>query len=627
MGVPFEKLNERQKIAVKASGKRTLILAGPGTGKTEVLGHRIKYLIEEKNADSSKILAVTFTVKAAEEMVNRLKEFSNFDPVGIRVLTIHGEAWRILCQNQLERLSIIDDDEMKMLLQDVIEDLELGNLRIKETKRYVELNKANNKLPEDLRERKEDFLSIYQKYEELMQFNRVIDFGGVLTDVLRLFNDLEILGKYQRNTKYILVDEYQDINQAQFEFIRSLCAEYTELFCVGDDDQSIYGWRGAKPDFILNFKEDYKGSIELPLNESRRCSENILKAALNLISKIPEDKRRSKNIYAYSKGGEPIYILKSSSEIQEALWIANWIKNEITNDRLNPKEIVIICRDIGLAKDVVTELKKRNIPVEYCREGAMFKDPEVKEIFAHLRVIAKPQDNLALRRCLLSKSVRNVGKIRVSYLRNEAQRLNKPIWDILSDYSYSSQRRWEINLFEFVEWINELRNIAKDNSVGILLEEIIKRLNPSEDNKHLEELKKLTQTLTDISLKKFLDKIVIKRKLDITDGDAGLEEEENAIAVMSMHSSKGLTYKVVFILGMEEGNFPKDNSNVEEERRLCYVAMTRAKEKLFLCTAKRRKGRAAQGLSFYDCPSKFLDDIYPCKVNEIKNYPDKTKWE
>ncbi len=364
MGVPFEKLNERQKIAVKASGKRTLILAGPGTGKTEVLGHRIKYLFEEKNADSSKILAVTFTVKAAEEMANRVKEFSNFDPVGIRVLTIHGAAWRILCQNQLERLSIIDDDEVKMLLQDAVEDLKLDNLEIKKVKRYIELNKANNKLPEDLNGQQEDFLSIYQKYEELMQFNRVIDFGGVLTDTLRLFNDLDILGKCQRNTKYILVDEYQDINQAQFEFIKSCCSEDTELFCVGDDDQSIYGWRGAKPDFVLNFEKEVVGAKELSLNESRRCSENILKAAINLISKIPEDKRRPKNIYAYSKGGEPIYILKSSSEIQEALWIANWIKNEITNDRLNPKEIVIICRDIELAKEVVTELKKRNIPVE-----------------------------------------------------------------------------------------------------------------------------------------------------------------------------------------------------------------------------------------------------------------------
>ncbi len=496
MGVPFEKLNEAQKIAVKADEAKILIFAGPGTGKTEVLGHRIKYLIEERNANPSKILAVTFTVKAAQEMVNRLKEFPNFDPTGIRILTIHGEAWRILCQNRLGKISIIDDDEMKMLLQDAIEDLKLDNLKIKEAKRYIDLNKANNKLPEDLNGQQEDFLSIYQKYEELMQFNRVIDFGGVLTDTLRLFNDLEILGKCQRNTKYILVDEYQDINQAQFEFIKSFCTEDTGLFCVGDDDQSIYGWRGAKPDFILNFKKDYGGSIELPLNESRRCSENILKAALNLISKIPENKRRSKTISSHFKGGEPIYILKSSSEIQEALWIANWIKNEISEKRLVPQDILIICRDIELAKDVVNELKRRNIPVEYQREGAMFKDPEVKDIFAHLRVIANPSDNLALRRCLLSKSVRNVGKERISYFRKEAQGLNKSIWDILSSsYSSRSPRKWERNIFEFVQWIKELTNIAKDNSVAVLVDMIINRLNLSEDNEHIKKLKRLTQTL------------------------------------------------------------------------------------------------------------------------------------
>jgi len=632
MGVSFEKLNEAQKTAVKTEGAKILILAGPGTGKTEVLGHRIKYLIEEKNINPSKILAVTFTVRAAQEMVDRLKEFPSFDPTGIRILTIHGEAWGILCQNRPEKIPIIDDDEMKMLLQDAIEDLklegskkELNDLK-KHAKKHIKLNKANNTLPKDLKEQQENFLSIYQKYEELMQFNKVIDFGGILTDVLRLFNDSEILDACRKNTRYILVDEYQDINQAQFEFIKSFCTKNTELFCVGDDDQSIYGWRGAKPDFILNFKEDYVYAKELSLNESRRCSENILKAALNLISKIPKNKRRSKAICSYFKDGEPICFLKSSCEIQEALWIADWIKNEISIKRLIPPEILIVCRDVELAKDVVAELKKRNIPVEYQREGAMLKDPEVKDIFAHLRVIANSSDNLALRRCLLSKSVRNVGKKRISYFRKEAQRSNKPIWDILSsNYSSCSPRKWERNVFEFVQWIKILMDIAKDNSVGILVEKIIRRLTPLEDNKNIEKLKKLTQTLSGISLKRFLDEIVIKRRLDITESGAGTEEEENAVAVMSMHSSKGLTYKVVFILGMEEGIFPKDNSNTEEERRLCYVAMTRAKQRLFLCTAKRRKGRPAQGFTFYDRPSRFTNDIHPCVVKQINNYPDKER--
>lgn len=620
MSVPFEKLNEAQKKAVRAEGARILILAGPGTGKTEVLGHRIKYLIEERNVNPSEILAITFTVKAAQKMVDRLKKFPVFSPLDIRTLTIHGEAWRILCQNQRGKRSIIDDDEMKMLLQDAVEDLELDNLKIKEVKREIELNKAGNKLPDDLKGQQEDFLSIYQKYEELMQFNRVIDFGGILTDTLRLFNDSKILSTCQENTRYILVDEYQDINQAQFEFIKSFCTEYTELFCVGDDDQSIYGWRGARPDFILNFKEDYAGAKELLLNESGRCSENILNAALNLISKIPENKRRPKMVHSYFKGGAPTYILKSSSEIQEASWIAHWIKNETTHKRLIPQEILIICRDVELAKDVVIELRRRNIPVEYWQEGAMFKDPEVKDIFAHLRVIANPQDNLALRRCLLSKSVKNVGKKRVSDFRKKAQELDKPIWNILSSTStHSSPRKWERNVFEFAKWIKESMDITKDNSVGVLVGKIIKKLDPSEDNEYIEGLKKIAQTSSDKSLKRFLDEIVIKRRLDVAGGDVELGKERDAVAIMSMHSSKGLEYKVGFILGMEEGIFPKDNSDIEEERRLCYVAMTRAKQKLFLCTAKRRKGRPAQGLGFYDCPSRFLDDIYPCEVEEIDN--------
>ncbi len=629
MGVPFEKLNEAQKIAVKACGLRFLILAGPGTGKTEVLGHRIKYLIEERNSNPSKILAITFTVKAAQEMLNRLKEFPNFNINGLRIFTIHGEAWRILCQNLSKKVSIIDNDEKKMLLQDAIEDLklegskkELNNLK-KNVKKYIELNKANNKLPEDLKKQQEYFLFIYQKYEELMHFNNVIDFGGILISTLCLFNDLETLKEYQRNTKYILVDEYQDINRAQFEFIKSFCTEDVELFCVGDDDQSIYTWRGAQPDFILNFKKDYANSIELPLNESRRCSENILRAAINLISKILKNKRRPKNIYSHFKGRDPIYILKSSSEIKEALWITEWVEREIINGQLNPQEIAIICRDIELAKDVVIKLKDRNIPVEYWREGAMFKDPDVKDIFAHLRVISNSFDNLALRRSLLSKSVRNVSHKRVSCSRKEAQKLNIPIWEILlSNYSCSSPRKWERNVFEFVEWIKEMMEIARDNSIGILIDKIIERLNLSQDNKYIGKLKKLTKELSDISLRKFLDEIVTRRRLDIVESDPEIEEETKAIAVMSMHRSKGLTYKVVFLLGMEEGIFPRDNTDIDEERRLCYVGMTRAKEKLFLCTSKRRKGRPAQGIDFYDRPSRFLDDIKPCKLKLINNTPN-----
>ena len=622
MGVPFEKLNEAQKIAVKAEGARILILAGPGTGKTEVLGHRIRYLIEEKNANPSEILAVTFTVKAAQEMVNRLRKFASFDPKGIRILTIHGEAWRILCQNSLDEMSIADNDEQMMVLQDAVEDLGLkkSGKELKRIKKDFGLTKADNRLPEDLPNSAREFLQIFQKYEDLMRFNKAIDFAGILTDANRLLEVPEILEENQLKTKYLLVDEYQDINQAQFEFIKSLCNEDTELFCVGDDDQSIYGWRGAKPDFILNFREDYEETKELSLNESRRCTESILKAALNLISKIPEDKRRPKVIYSHFKGGYPIYILKSSSEIQEALWVADWIKNEISNKRLIPSEILITCRDIELAKDVVAELKKRNVPAEYQRDGAMFKDPEVKDIFAHLRVITNLSDNLALRRCLLSKSVRNVGKKRTSDFRKEAQRSNKPIWDILSsNYGLYSPRKWERNVYEFVEWVKESQNITKNSSIEALINKIVARAQPSKDNEHVGKLKKLTQALSEKSLGEFLNEIV-RRRLDITGGDFELEEEKDAVAVMTMHSSKGLTYKAVLLLGMQEGIFPKARSNIEEERRLCYVAMTRAERKLFLCMAKRRKGRPAQGFAFYDRPSRFLHDIYPCKVIEINNY-------
>lgn len=622
MSVPFNDLNDAQKRAVKTIDNRVLILAGPGTGKTEVLGHRIRYLIQEKNAQPSEILAITFTVKAAQEMFNRLKEFTNFDPSGIRILTIHGESWRIVSQNLPDKTVIADDDEVMMVLKDTIEDLGIqkSSKQLKKIRKAIELIKANNKLPIDLFHFQDEFFEIFQKYEHLLLFNRATDFGGILTTTNRLLRDPAILKKCQSETEYLLVDEYQDINQAQFEFIRTLSHKALKLFCVGDDDQSIYDWRGARADFILNFRQDFSGAEELFLQETRRCPENILKAAVNLISNTPQHKRRPKSIYAYHQDGDPVYILKSSSEKREALWIAAWIEKRLSHNTFSPQDIAIICRDIELAKYVVHELRERSIPVEYWREGALFKDSDVKDILAHLKIVVNPQNNLALRRCLLSHSVRNVGGKRVALLRKNAQARNRAIWDILSSvYDQPRPQKWQLNIFEFMNWIQDLRKIAKNESVGVVVDRVIEKLNPPKKNKYIEKLKNLANT-SDMSVKGFLNEIITKRRLDLTGGGAEPEGEEKAVAVMSMHSSKGLTYKVVFIVGLEEGIFPKDMSNIEEERKLCYVAMTRAKKKLFLCTAKRRKGRAAQGLAFYDHSSIFLTEIYPCIVQQINNY-------
>ena len=277
MVVSFEELNKAQKTAVRATGKRILILAGPGTGKTEILGHRISYLVRGTKVDPSKILAITFTVKAAQEMRDRLRQFFPQKFPNFRILTLQGEACIIFCQNLLDRIFIADDDEKKMVLQDVFEDLGLKKSwkELDRVKKAIELSKADNKLVEDLKNSSVEFLHVFEKYENLMQFNRAVDFEGILTNTNRLFKKSEILEECQLNTKYLLVDEYQDINQAQFEFIRSLCHKDSELFCVGDDDQSIYGWRGAKPDFILNFEKDFETTQILPLEQTRRCSENI----------------------------------------------------------------------------------------------------------------------------------------------------------------------------------------------------------------------------------------------------------------------------------------------------------------------------------------------------------------
>ena len=624
MNIPFEKLNNKQKIAVKSKDNRILILAGPGTGKTEVISHRIRYLIKERKAKPSEILAITFTMKAAGEMFTRLEKFPDVYPKSVRISTIHGKAWEVVCQNVDKKLFIADEDESMMVLEDVIAEFKITKTRkqLKRIRNDISLKKADNILPDDLENKLDDFFKIFKSYENLMKFNNAIDFKGILTKTIRLLTETpEIKTKCHEKIIYLLVDEYQDINKAQFEFIRLLSHHNSELFCVGDDDQSIYSWRGAKPDFILNYKKDFSGGTILELDESRRCPENILTAALNLISK---NKRHSKSLHAYSSDGAPVFILESSSECQEAFWIANWIAKRISQAKFKPQDVAIICRDLELAKDVVPELKKRNVPVEYWREGAIFKDQEVKDLIAHLRVVVNTNDNLALRRCLLSRSLERVGKGCVTILREKAQKLDKTIWDILRTVSeYPELKRWGNRIAKFVLWMKELKSAEEDQPASNIIDKVIEKIKSS-DNIYLEKLRKIAGNMSHTNVKNFLEKIILRRRLDLANGGPEADEERDAVAIMSMHSAKGLTFKIVFILGLEEGIVPKEKSDIEEERRLCYVAMTRAKIALFLCKANRRKGRPVQGFKLlYEQPSQFLSQILPCNFRQIPNRPTK----
>ena len=292
--------------------------------------------------------------------------------------------------------------------------------------------------------------------------------------------------------------------------------------------------------------------------------------------------------------------------------------------RFKPQDVAIICRDLELAKYVIPELKKRNVPVEYWREGAMFKDQEVKDLIAHLRVIVNPNDNLALRRCLLSRSLERVDKGCVRILRKKAQKLDKTIWDILRTLSgYPELKTWKSHLGEFVLWMKELKNAGQDQPASNIIDKITERMGSS-DNIYLEKLKRIAKNLGHINVKSFLERIILRRRLDLANGGPEPDEERDAVAIMSMHSAKGLTFKIVFILGLEEGILPREKSDIEEERRLCYVAMTRAKIALFLCKANRRKGRPVRGFKLlYKQPSQFLSQILPCKFKRIPNRPIK----
>ena len=641
-------LNDQQKTAVSTTDGPLLVLSGAGTGKTKVLTTRLANLIYKRLAKTSEILAVTFTNKAALEMKTRVEKILNFPVEGMFIGTFHSIGVRFLRKhsalvNLKNDFTILDTSDQLRLLKQVISFLNLDD------KRYVPKNflymidqvKNLGLFSEDISnhefESKTDgkFGLIYKAYQERLKNFNSVDFGDLITLPVKLFkNNKEILNFYQRKFKYILVDEYQDTNGAQYMLLRLLTDEKKNICCVGDEDQSIYGWRGAQLKNILNFDRDFSDAKIIRLEQNYRSSGNILKAASSLISENEE--RIGKDLWTSDPNGEPVKILNFEDDEFEALYIAREIKKLVANKVL-PSEIAILTRASFQFKDIEDRFLKEGVKYKVIGGLRFYERAEIKDALSYFRVLTNKSDNLAFER-IINNPKRGMGKAFIQKLYQISNKKNTSLFKAL-EFLIELNDLKNQQLIKSRQFIQTLNNHTKmlekgDHSevAGSLLEEVgyIEMLQgdktPEADGK-LENLKKLVADIKNRnSLYEFLEEVSLLTDI-ISD-----QNSSEKISLMTLHSAKGLEFNYVFLPGWEEGIFPNQrsldengNKGLEEERRLGYVGITRARKNLYISYVNFRK---QYNYSIYrSIPSRFLSELPEdnCKVFQISTKEKKKK--
>ncbi|MEA3432841.1 MAG: ATP-dependent helicase [candidate division WOR-3 bacterium] len=598
-------LTEEQKDIVESIGKPMVVLAGPGTGKTEVLAHRILHLLKQILVSKEEIIGITFTTKAAEQMKKRLTELGLSAEDHPLICTLHSLSVRMLKDkgNEIgmpEEFTIGNGYESYLVLGDAILDVNpRAKGKIKQYSNKILLLKANRKRPDDLKDGL--FKKIYTRYQELLWFHSALDFQDLIMNAYKLLEiSQETRNTYHTKCTRLLVDEFQDINRAEYSLIQLLADKSTGLFVVGDDKQSIYGWRGGDPKIILGFTNDFVGAIQKPMTICFRCPEKIIRGADEFI-------KRKSPLNPQQKDSEPIYILDCKSDVQEAKYISQWIKNTVETGEYEPKDIAILYRGGDIADKIAASLAKANIRII---KPSLEETKHVREFIACLRLIIDRRDSLALRVCLASKLAKGIGNKAIKKIRKYAEANDCSFWNALTvAQNDSSFKRWHKPLKIFNQLFESLSVTAAKTDLKNLLWVVAEKLGYKKETRIVQIIKKSETIPRDWSLYNFIQNIRgLKGEKTADPRESGEGEDDAAVLFITTHSVKGLQRKVVFVLGMEKGNFPKLNGDIEEQKRLFYVAMTRAKEKLFLCYAKKREGKAAQGYNFYD-KSPFIFDI------------------
>lgn len=630
MSVLLRNLNNEQKEAVNTTDGPILILAGAGSGKTTVLTRKIAYLIENKLASEFDILAFTFTNKAANEMKDRVSRLLEKNVDHMWIGTFHSICSRILRRNiekigYKQNFTIYDTQDSKQLVKQIMKDLKIDEkfLSIAEVIYVISDSKNNFVKPTELLEKafyekQRNTAQIYEEYEKRKKANNALDFDDLIIKTISLLKkDDETLNYYANKFKYVFVDEYQDTNKAQYELIKLFTKVHGNICVVGDSDQSIYSWRGADISNILNFEKDFKKAKVILLEQNYRSTTKILDSANALIKNNIE--RKEKNLWTDNSVGEKPVYRNSSSEYEEASDIVLKIQ-QMQHKGYDLSEMAILYRTNAQSRVLEEKLMENHISHKIVGGLKFYDRREVKDILAYVQFIANPDDNLSLRR-IINLPKRGIGDTTVNNLEFFANQTNQSMFDAIFDDAISNElsKGAVTKLRNFGYEMQSFINLIDDYLITDLVEEIYeksgykKMLESSkkiEDASRIENIGQLItavaefeRTHEDATVYDYLQNVNLLSDTDKT-------EDSNGISLMTIHAAKGLEYDVVFLAGMEDGLFPSlrtiEEGGLEEERRLCYVAITRAKQRLFISSASTR---TMYGRSSYTKRSRFIDEI------------------
>lgn len=635
----YDTLNEQQKEAVLHTEGPLLILAGAGSGKTRVLTHRIAYLIEEKGINPWNILAITFTNKAAGEMRERVDNLVGFGSESIWVSTFHSMCVRIL-RRHIDLLgfdtnfTIYDTDDQKTLMKDICKLLQIDTKIFRERSLLAAISQAKNELvtPEEFRiQAQGDFsrqkiASVYEEYEKQMRANNALDFDDLLVKAVQLFQtQSDVLDYYQERFRYIMVDEYQDTNTVQFELVRLLSAKYRNLCVVGDDDQSIYKFRGANIRNILDFEQVFPDAKVIKLEQNYRSTSNILNAANAVIRH--NHGRKDKTLWTDNGEGDKINVRQFDTAFDEAEYIVGDIRERVESGKAAYNDHAILYRTNAQSRMFEEKFVTANIPYKIVGGINFYARREIKDLLAYLKTIDNGRDDLAVRR-IINVPKRGIGLTSINRVQEYASGREIGFYEALRAVDLIPNiGRGASKLESFVALIEHFKTDAKELTISELMQEILeetgyieslKEEGSEEAESRIENIDELISKITayeetcedrdePATLNGFLEEVALVADID------SLDESNDYVVLMTLHSAKGLEFPHVYLAGMEDGIFPSymtitadDPEEVEEERRLCYVGITRAEEELTLTCARRRMIR---GETQYNKMSRFLKEI------------------
>ncbi|PIR00298.1 MAG: ATP-dependent DNA helicase PcrA [Nitrospinae bacterium CG11_big_fil_rev_8_21_14_0_20_45_15] len=634
-------LNEQQMEAVHCTEGPLIVIAGAGSGKTRVITHRIAHLILERNISSDQVLAITFTNKAAGEMKERIRQMIDLSQSPSWISTFHSFCLRIL-RRHIDALgyscdfAIYDSQDQLTLIKQCMKtaNIDADSFPPRTLLSCISGFKNDFLFPENVNPESFSYgnkyraAELYPRYQEGLRKNNALDFDDLLIQCVRLFQQSnEVLERYSHQFRYILVDEFQDTNATQYNLVKQLAQKHNNICVVGDDDQSIYRWRGANIENILNFEKDFVGTRTIKLEENYRSTQNILKAASSVVAENVS--RKPKTLWTQNADGDLIVYYRARDEMDEAEYVCGKVQTLNQEDALSFGDMAVLYRTNAQSRVMEDVLRRWKIPYQLIGGLKFYERKEIKDILAYVKIIINPGDSISLKR-IINVPVRGIGKTSLDKLDEYCARTGLSMSEGLRQaerdrfVAPAAARKMR----QFMEMIDDLVAYREEKSEADFFRAVMEKSNYApalrdensiESRSRLENLEELISAIQQAeeegrSLQEFLDSCSL-----IADADS-LDDERGALLLMTLHSCKGLEFRSVFIIGMERGLLPHassmgENAEYEEERRLCYVGFTRAREKLFLTNARTRR---IYGNTFNYQPSDFLESI-PGEILQKEN--------